>query len=147
MRRSHPARRRGFPRRYWPWSWLTGCSGHGSAGAAPVSPAAQSASPLPSGRPCGIGQTAAGVPVLVQMARGPVACPAAMTLERAYATAVASGKAPGNGGGGPVTVQRAGSARASTPRRSCAPGTPRSAQGNGAEIVAVLPSPSASPSS
>ena len=28
-----------------------------------------------------------------------------MTIERAYATALASGRAPGNGGGGPVSIK------------------------------------------
>jgi hypothetical protein len=28
-----------------------------------------------------------------------------MTIERAYAAALASGKAPGNGGGGPVSIK------------------------------------------
>jgi hypothetical protein len=122
---------------------ITGCGAQGS-GAPPA--AATSAVPAATGRPCGTGRTAAGVPVLVEIARGPVACPAAMTLERAYATALASGKAPGNGGGGPVAVRGWVCTGFDTPEilrtgdaSKCTKGT--------AEILAVLPSPSASPAS
>ena len=125
---------------------LSGCGGHGSAGAAPASPAAQSASPVPSGRPCGMGKTAAGVPVQVQVVRGAVACPAAMKLERAYAAELASGKAPGNGGGGPITVSGWVCAGFNTPEILRTGDTSKCTR-NDAEIVAVLPSPSASPSS
>jgi len=69
-----------------------------------------------------------------------------MTLERAYATALASGKAPGNGGGGPVAVRGWVCTGFDTPEilrtgdaSKCTKGT--------AEILAVLPSPSASPAS
>ena len=125
---------------------LTGCSGHGSAGAAPVSPAAQSASPVPSGRPCGMGKTAAGVPVQVQVVRGSVDCLAAIKLQRAYAAEVASGKAPGNGGGGPITVTGWVCVGFDTPEILRTGDTSKCTR-DGAEIVAVLPSPSASPSS
>jgi hypothetical protein len=125
---------------------LTGCSGHGSAGAAPASPAAQSASPVPSGRPCGMGKTAAGVPVQMQVVHGAVGCPAALKLQRAYAAEVASGKAPGNGGGGPITVLGWVCVGFDTPEILRTGDTSKCTR-DGAEIVAVLPSPSASPSS
>ena len=69
-----------------------------------------------------------------------------MTLERAYATALASGRAPGNGGGGPVAVRGWVCTGFDTPEilrtgdaSKCTKGT--------AEVLAVLPSPSASPTS
>ena len=53
---------------------------------------------------CGTSLTAANVPVEVKVYRGTVSCSAAMTVENDYAKAVRAGDAPGNGGGGPVTV-------------------------------------------
>ena len=53
---------------------------------------------------CGNTKTAANVPVQVEIYRGTVSCAAAMTIEKSYAEAIVSGHAPGNGGGGPVTV-------------------------------------------
>jgi hypothetical protein len=54
---------------------------------------------------CGTTLTAAGVPVEIEVERGPVLCPAALAVERDYARVLASGKVPGNGGGAPVTVR------------------------------------------
>jgi hypothetical protein len=125
---------------------LTGCSGHGSAGAGPASPVAQSAAPMPVGRPCGMAKTAAGVPVKVQVVRGTVGCPAALKLQRAYAAEVASGKAPGNGGGGPLSVNGWVCVGFDTPQILRTGDTSKCTK-DGAEIAAVLPSPSASPSS
>ena len=53
---------------------------------------------------CGASKTAANVPVKVEIYRGTVSCSAAMTVEKSYAEAIVSGKAPGSGGGGPVPV-------------------------------------------
>jgi hypothetical protein len=53
---------------------------------------------------CGPGRTAANVPVEVEVYRGTVSCSMAMTIEKSYAKAIVDGDAPGNGGGGPVTV-------------------------------------------
>lgn len=53
---------------------------------------------------CGTTRTAANVPVDVEVERGQVSCTRAMTVERGYAKAILDGRAPGNGGGGPVTV-------------------------------------------
>jgi hypothetical protein len=53
---------------------------------------------------CGASKTAANVPVTVEIYRGTVSCSAAMTIEKNYAEAIVSGKAPGSGGGGPVPV-------------------------------------------
>jgi hypothetical protein len=54
---------------------------------------------------CGTAKTAAAVPVRIEVIRGQLACATARAIERAYAAAVRSGQAPGNGGGGPVKVQ------------------------------------------
>ncbi len=53
---------------------------------------------------CGATKTAANVPVKVEVYRGTVSCSVAMTIEKNYAAAVVSGRAPGSGGGGPVPV-------------------------------------------
>jgi hypothetical protein len=55
-------------------------------------------------RQCGTSHTAADVPVTVQVNSGQVSCSTALTIENDYAKAIDEGKAPGNGGGGPVPV-------------------------------------------
>jgi hypothetical protein len=54
---------------------------------------------------CGTAKTAAGVTVHVEIAKGHVPCATALSIEQSYAAAVRSGRAPGNGGGGPVKIQ------------------------------------------
>ncbi len=93
-----------------------------------------------------MGKTAASVPVQVQLVHGSVGCPAALQLQRAYAAEVASGKAPGNGGGGPITVSGWVCVGFDTPEILRTGDTSKCTRDD-AEIVAVLPSPSASPSS
>jgi hypothetical protein len=53
---------------------------------------------------CGNARTAANVPVQIDISNGSVTCTTARGIERAYARAIRLGLAPGNGGGGPVTV-------------------------------------------
>jgi hypothetical protein len=53
---------------------------------------------------CGTSHTAANVPVTVQVNSGQISCSTALTVENDYAKAIDEGKAPGNGGGGPVPV-------------------------------------------
>jgi hypothetical protein len=91
-------------------------------------------------------KTAAGVPVQVQVVKGTVSCPAALKLQRAYAAEVASGKAPGNGGGGPLSVSGWVCVGFDTPQILRTGDTSKCSK-DGAEIAAVLPSPSASPTS
>jgi len=80
---------------------LAGCGGGGKGHPA----AGPSASPSAKGLPaCGTTKTAANVPVIIEVHRGKVDCDEAMTVERKYAAAIESGKEPGNGGGGPVSV-------------------------------------------
>lgn len=67
-------------------------------------PAASSATGTGATR-CGQTKSAADVPVDVEVVKGGTACAAALSIERAYAEAIRSGRAPGNGGGGPVKIQ------------------------------------------
>jgi len=53
---------------------------------------------------CGPSRTAANVPIEIQIDHGQVSCSVALTIEASYAKAIVEGKAPGNGGGGPVQV-------------------------------------------
>lgn len=126
---------------------LAGCSASGSAKPAAASSTAPSPMPVATGRKCGTGKTAAGVPVLVEVGRGPVGCAAATTIERAYATALASGRAPGNGGGGPVSVKGWVCEGFDTPEILRTGDASKCSKGP-SEILAVLamPSGSASPS-
>ncbi len=84
---------------------MASCGGHGSPAASGAS--ARSPGQGDAGRPaaaCGTTKTAANVPVQVDVSHGTVTCAVAMTIERDYAKAIRSGSAPGNGGGGPVTI-------------------------------------------
>ena len=57
-----------------------------------------------AGATCGTTHTAAGVPVIIKVARGSVNCKAAMQVENEYAARMKAGQVPGNGGGAPVVV-------------------------------------------
>ncbi len=126
---------------------LTGCGAGGTAKRTASTSAAQSPVPAATGHRCGTGKTAAGVPVLVEIGQGPVGCPAAMKIERGYASALASGRAPGNGGGGPVTIGGWVCQGFNTPQILRTGDTSKCSKGP-SEILAVLamPSGSASPS-
>jgi len=119
---------------------LTGCGASGTAQSAAGPSAAQSPVPAATGRPCGTGRTAAGVPVLVEIAHGPVSCPAALRVEKAYAAALASGDAPGNGGGGPVSVRGWVCSGFDTPEILRTGDASKCSKG-AAEVLAVLPNP------
>jgi hypothetical protein len=126
---------------------LTGCGAGGTAKRTASTSAAQSPVPAATGHRCGTGKTAAGVPVLVEIGQGPLGCPAAMKIERDYASALASGRAPGNGGGGPVTIEGWVCQGFNTPQILRTGDTSRCSKGP-SEILAVLAMPpgSASPS-
>ena len=96
---------------------------------------------------CGTARTAAGVPVDVDVV-GPASCQEAMTVERAYTHALASGKVPGNGGGAPVRIHGWVCQGYDTPQ-VLATGRASACRKNGMQILAVLilSSPSSSPSS
>jgi len=86
---------------------------------------------------CGTSRTAANVPVEVKVYRGTVACAAAMAVEKSYAKAIENGDAPGNGGGGPVTVSGWICQGFTTPQVLKTGDTSKCAK-KGTEIVAIL---------
>jgi hypothetical protein len=88
---------------------------------------------------CGTGRTAANVPVEIEVYRGQVACSAALQVEASYAKAIVDGKAPGNGGGGPVTVEGWTCQGLATPQLLKTGETSKCAK-DGREIVAILKS-------
>ncbi len=95
---------------------------------------------------CGMVRTAAGVPVDVEIVGKEATCHAAMSVERAYSRALASGQVPGNGGGAPVTIKGWICQGFDTPE-VLATGRASACRKHGSQILAVLPSPSSSPSS
>ena len=92
---------------------------------------------------CGQARTAAGVPVDVEIV-GQASCHDAMTVERDYSRALASGKVPGNGGGAPVSIHGWICQGYDTPQ-VLATGRASACHKHGAQILAVLPSISPSP--
>jgi hypothetical protein len=73
---------------------ITACSSH---------PAVRASSSVTK-KQCGTSRSAINVPVTVEIDRGAVSCSLAMSVEHDYAKAIQDGKAPGNGGGGPVSI-------------------------------------------
>ena len=120
-----------------------GAPGEQSTTAASRGPGA-GASSAPAIR-CGRARTAAGVPVDVEIV-GKASCHAAMTVERDYSRALASGKVPGNGGGAPVTIRGWICQGYDTPQ-VLATGRASACRKHGSQILAVLPSISPSPPS
>ncbi len=108
---------------------LAGCSS-GSAGA---------------GATCGSTHTAAGVPVVIKVARGSVSCRTAVSIENAYTARVKDGQVRGNGGGAPVTVSGWTCQGYSTPE-VLSTGNASRCRNGGTEIRAVLDVPSATDS-
>jgi hypothetical protein len=90
---------------------------------------------------CGITRTAANVPVEIEVDRGQVTCGAAMQVEASYAKAIVEGRAPGNGGGGPVKIDGWTCQGLDTPQLLKTGETSQCAK-NGHEIVAILKTPS-----
>ena len=120
-----------------------------ACGSAPGKPPASagpgvSASSAPAIR-CGRVRTAAGVPVDVEIV-GHATCHAAMSVERDYSRALASGKVPGNGGGAPVSIQGWICKGYDTPQ-VLKTGRASACRKHGSQILAVLPSISPSPPS
>jgi hypothetical protein len=135
---------------------VAGCTGtaHGPASGgshASGGATAPSSNPAPpAGAPasrCGTGHTAAGVPVEIEIQHGTAAqCRQAMTIEHAYTRALASGKVAGNGGGAPVTIHGWVCQGYNTPE-VLQTGQTSACRKKGSEILAVLPTPSPSPTS
>jgi hypothetical protein len=92
-------------------------------------------------RNCGTSLTAAKVPVEVEIDRGKVSCKAALTIEASYAKAIQEGKAPGNGGGGPVAVNGWTCEGYPTPELLKTGDASKCAK-DGTEILAILKTPS-----
>lgn len=115
-----------------------GCGGGGGGGKSQGG-AAPSASASPKALPsCGTTKTAVNVPVTIEVRRGKVDCDEAMSIERKYAAAIASGKEPGNGGGGPVKVDGWTCRGFATPEVLRTGNASKCVKGT-AEILAVLP--------
>jgi hypothetical protein len=108
---------------------LAGCS----SGSGPKGPVITQA--------CGTSRTAANVPVEVEINHGQVSCAVALTVEKSYAAAIVAGQAPGNGGGGPVTVNGWKCQGFPTPEL-LKTGDVSKCGKDGVEIVAILKSPS-----
>jgi hypothetical protein len=89
---------------------------------------------------CGTTRTAANVPVQVQVAHGQASCATAMSVEHAYAKAIMDGRAPGNGGGGPVNINGWTCRGFDTPQ-VLKTGQASKCVRNGVEILAILPAP------
>ena len=118
-----------------------GAPGKQSITVASGSPDASASSPPAIS--CGRARTAAGVPVDVEIV-GRANCHAAMTVERDYSRALASGKVLGNGGGAPVTIQGWICQGYDTPT-VLTTGHASACRKHGSQILAVLPSISPSP--
>ena len=63
-----------------------------------------SSGPATAGASCGSARTAAGVPVVITVAKGSVNCKTAIRVENEYAARISGGQVRGNGGGAPVVV-------------------------------------------
>ena len=120
---------------------VAGCSA--ASGSGTPTPAASS---RPPGRNCGSGKTAAGVKVLIMVVHGSVPCATARLVEQRYASELASGKVPGNGGGAPVTVLGWVCQGLSTPE-VLRTGNTSHCKKAGSEILSVLPTPPSSSAS
>jgi hypothetical protein len=120
-----------------------GC-GHSAA----ATPAAKTAKSSPSAGPpalhvvarCGTSRTVANVPVRIEVTRGKVACTEALTIEHDYTRDIAEGKAPGNGGGGPVMVN-GWKCQGYPTEKVLATGWASRCVRAGTQILAVLPPP------
>ncbi|HXL87610.1 MAG TPA: hypothetical protein VN969_01280 [Streptosporangiaceae bacterium] len=107
---------------------LTGCSASHSA----------------SSGTCGSTSTAAGVPVIIEVAKGDVSCSTALSIETKYAALIKSGNVRGTGGGAPVPVSGWTCQGYSTPQ-ILQTGDASQCHTPTAEILAVLPTPTTTP--
>jgi hypothetical protein len=107
---------------------LAGCSS-GQAAAEP-------------GATCGSTRTAAGVPVVIKVAKGSVNCQTALRVENEYAAKIRDGQVKGNGGGAPVVVSGWTCQGFATPE-VLSTGNASQCHSGGTTILAVLPVPGA----
>lgn len=90
---------------------------------------------------CGTTRTAANVPVKVEITHGVESCQEAMSVEHRYSEEVAKGKAPGNGGGGPINIGGWKCQGFPTPEVLKTGKASKCVRGD-TEILAILPPPS-----
>ena len=95
-----------------------------------------------TGANCGSTHTAAGVPVVIKVAKGPVNCKTAMQVENEYAARIRDGQVPGNGGGAPVAVSGWTCQGYNTPE-VLSTGNASQCHSGGTTILAVLAVPNA----
>ena len=93
-----------------------------------------------AGATCGSTHTAAGVPVIIKVAKGSVNCATAMHVENEYAAKIKDGQVPGNGGGAPVVVSGWTCQGYTTPE-VLSTGNASQCHTGSATILAVLPVP------
>lgn len=93
-----------------------------------------------AGATCGTTRTAAGVPVVIKVAKGSVNCSAALKVEDEYAAKIRAGQVRGNGGGAPVAVSGWTCQGYNTPEM-LQTGNASQCHTNAATILAVLPVP------
>ena len=92
------------------------------------------------GATCGSTDTAAGVPVIIKVAKGSVNCKIALQVENEYATRIKDGQVRGNGGGAPVVVSGWTCQGYATPE-VLSTGNASQCHTGSATILAVLPVP------
>jgi hypothetical protein len=95
-----------------------------------------------AGATCGSTHTAAGVPVVIKVAKGSVNCTTAIQVENKYAAMIRDGQVPGNGGGAPVMVSGWTCQGYDTPD-VLRTGDASQCHSGGNAILAVLPVPDA----
>ena len=101
-----------------------------------------SAGSATAGATCGNTHTAAGVPVVIKVAKGSVNCRTAIQVENEYAAKIRDGQVPGNGGGAPVVVSGWTCQGYDTPD-VLRTGNASQCHSGGNAILAVLPVPGA----
>ena len=143
-RSAEPAALAGARRAGWPDRRGRGGAGPGRLAAPPdgggPQPVRQRVRTDKAVTSCGTTKTAANVPVRIEVPHGTVACGAAMNVERRYASAILAGRAPGNGGGGPVQVGGWTCEGFTTPVVLRTGNASKCVKG-GTEILAILPAP------
>jgi hypothetical protein len=111
---------------------LAGCSSGGSG-----------AGGSGAGATCGTTRTAAGVPVVIRVAKGSVNCGTALRVEGEYAAKIRAGQVRGTGGGAPVVVSGWTCQGYNTPQM-LQTGDASQCHTSTAMILAVLPVPTPS---
>ena len=111
-----------------------------AAGAGALAGCSTAAAAQGAGATCGSTRTAADVPVIIKVIKGPVDCGTAMRVESEYAAKIRAGQVPGNGGGAAAAVSGWICQGYPTPEVLSTGNTSQCHTGTAA-IVAVLPVP------